>query len=321
MRITSLQLEHYRSFESVDRIEFEQINILIGPNNAGKSSILKALHLIQESGGNIYSDVRVNTNQAAITIGLNDMQGKLGVKGSGLLSINVNSTDRNTGDIRLVLYGSDGGVPVKQLPNVAPRHFVVPYLSKRKTAYYQEDVKFESVNRVSMDMSNLAAKLSRVATPGFPNHESYREACEAILGFMVSATPSQNGQRPGVYLPDRQTIPIEQMGEGVPNIVGLLADLALSEGKLILIEEPENDLHPQALKALLDLIIESSKSNQFVISTHSNIVVRHLAAAENSRLYNVTSEPGEMPPIAAIRAVEPTVEARLEVLRELGYIF
>jgi AAA domain, putative AbiEii toxin, Type IV TA system len=204
---------------------------------------------------------------------------------------------------------------------LAPRHFVVPYLSKRKTTYYQEDVKSESVNRVSVDMSNLAAKLSRVATPGFPNHESYREACEAILGFMVSAIPSQNGQRPGVYLPDRQAIPIEQMGEGVPNIVGLLADLALSEGKLILIEEPENDIHPQALKALLDLIIESSKSNQFVVSTHSNIVVRHLAAAENSRLYNVTSDLGKLPPIATIRSVEPTIEARLEVLRELGYTF
>ena len=111
------------------------------------------------------------------------------------------------------------------------------------------------------------------------------------------------------------------MGEGVPNIVALLADLALSEGKLILIEEPENDLHPQALKALLDLIVESSKSNQFVVSTHSNIVVRHLAAAVNSRLYNITSVFGKLPPIATIRAVEPTVDARLEVLRELGYSF
>lgn len=322
MRVTSLKLNNYRSFESMEKVEFDQINVLVGPNNAGKSSILRALHLIQEGSGNIYSDVRVSTNQAQVIIGLKDMQGELIFKGLGLLEISVNSTDRNTGDIQLLMFGTDGGgAPVKQLPSVAPHHFVVPYLSKRKAPYYQEDVRSESVNRVSIDMSNLAAKLSRIATPGFPNHEAYREACEAILGFMVSAIPSQNGQRPGVYLPDRQTIPIEQMGEGVPNIVGLLADLALSEGKLILIEEPENDIHPTALKALLDLIVESSKSNQFVVSTHSNIVVRHLAAAENSRLYNVTTERGKLPPIASIRSVEPTVEARLEVLRELGYTF
>jgi len=138
---------------------------------------------------------------------------------------------------------------------------------------------------------------------------------------MVTAIPGGGGQRPGVYLPNRKTIPIDQMGEGVPNIAALLADLALSEGKLFLIEEPENDLHPQALKALLDLIIESSKLNQFVVSTHSNIVVRHLASAENSKLYNVTSELGKIPLVASVHAVEPTVEARLKVLQELGYSF
>lgn len=321
MRVTSLELKNHRSFENMERIELDQINILIGPNNAGKSSVLKALHLIQEGSGNIYPDVRVNTNQARINIGLENMQREFNFKGSGLLSIDVVSTDRNTGNISLAMTIPGSSVAVKQLPSVEPRHFVVPYLSKRKTTYYQEDVKNENALRVSTDMSNLAAKLTRVATPGFPNHESYREACEAILGFMVAAIPSQNGQRPGVYLPDRQPIFIDQMGEGVPNIVALLADLTLSEGKLFLIEEPENDIHPQALKALLDLIVESSKSNQFVVSTHSNIVVRHLAAVKNSRLYNVTSELGKMPPIATIRAVEPTVEARLEVLRELGYSF
>jgi len=63
------------------------------------------------------------------------------------------------------------------------------------------------------------------------------------------------------------------MGEGLANIVALLSELAVNSGKLFLIEMPENDLHPQALKALLDLILESSKRNQFIISTHSNIVV------------------------------------------------
>jgi len=327
MRVTSLELKNFRSFVTMEQIEFDQINVLIGPNNSGKSSILRALHLIQEGGGNYFPDVRVNENIAYVSIGLKEMSEELGFVGEGILKIQVESTDRNTGSITHKLFPVEGnikrlqGFPIKPLQSIEPLHFVVPYLSKRKTTYYQEDVKNENVLRISTDMSNLAAKLSRLATPGFPNHESYRDACKAILGFMVTAIPSQNGQKPGVYLPNRQTIPIDQMGEGVPNIVALLADLALSEGKLFLIEEPENDIHPQALKELLNLIIESSKLNQFVISTHSNIVVRYLAAAKCSRLYNVTSERGKIPSIAKISTVEPTVQARLEVLRELGYTF
>lgn len=334
MRVTSLQLKNFRSFESMELIELDQVNVLIGPNNAGKTSILRALHLIQEGSNNIYSDVRVHTSRAQVRIGLTDIL--IGMRdirsiwknpniNSGILYIDVNSIDRVNGSVALNLQrsGDEHATPVNSLPNLEPNHFVVPYLSKRKTSTYQEDIRNEYTLRVTTDMSYLGAKLSRLTNPSFPGNERYSETCKAILGFVVTAIPSLNGQRPGVYLPDRQTIPIDQMGEGVPNIVSLLADLALSEGKLFLMEEPENDLHPQALKALLDLIVESSKSNQFVVSTHSNIVVRHLAAAANSKLYNVNvnSELGVMPPIATIRAVEPTVEARLEVLRELGYSF
>src|SRR5688572_15663099 len=109
------------------------------------------------------------------------------------------------------------------------------------------------------------------------------------------------------------------MGEGVPNIVHLLASLATSSGKLFLIEEPENDLHPSALRLLLDLIIESSTKNQFVISTHSNIVVSHLCGSSNSQLLRVTSAREVLPLNSRVEVVPRSSEARFAVLRELGY--
>lgn len=218
--------------------------------------------------------------------------------------------ERNLGDSGIV-----------EIPNVEPRHFVVPYLSKRKTANYHEDVRAEHAQVISNDLTYLAAKLSRLSNSSFPGHADYVEACREILGFVVSAVPSGGGQRPGVYLKDRQTLFIDQMGEGVPSIVGLLADLTLAEGKLFLIEEPENDLHPRALKALLELILVSSKSNQFVVSTHSNIVVRYLASAPNSVLFNVSATKESFPPVASITPVDQTVAARMAVLRDLGYAF
>jgi len=207
------------------------------------------------------------------------------------------------------------------MEGIDPNHFVVPYLSKRKTATYSEDVRHQFAMQVSSNMSNLAAKLARVSNRSFPESDVYAKACESILGFVVTAIPSDNGQRPGVYLPNRDVIHIEQMGEGVPNIVALLVDLALSSGKLFLVEEPENDLHPEALKALLDLMVESSQRNQFVVSTHSNIVVRHLGAVENSRVFHVSASKGQLPTTAKVELVPNTPQARLGVLRELGYAF
>lgn len=326
MRVTSLELTNFRSFASLPVIELDQINVLIGPNNSGKSSILKALHLMQEGCADVYPDVRVNNENATVKIGLDGMQSEYSGDGAATLIIEINS-NRVTGAISHELYYGGQQVlnpaatmaTVKPLKNIEQQHFVVPFFSKRKTAYYQEDVKSENALRISNDWGHLAAKLSRVASPSFPTYEKYSSTCKTILGFVVSATPSQNGQRPGIFLGDRKILTIDQMGDGVPHIVALLADLAQCEGKLFLIEEPENDLHPQALKALLDLILESSASNQFVITTHSNIVVRHLASAEKSKLYSINTELGILPPTASIRLVPQTVEARLEVLRELGY--
>jgi len=86
-----------------------------------------------------------------------------------------------------------------------------------------------------------------------------------------------------------------------------------------LIEEPENDIHPKALKKLLELIAKKSETNQFIITTHSNIVVKHLGSLPESKLFQVTMEYQDRIPTSKIDEVEDTPEARLAVLSDLGY--
>jgi len=329
MQITAIDIKNFRSFKNMDQsLEFGPITVLIGANNAGKSSILKAIHAMQEGVEISPLDVRIGTTKGSISIGLTEIRGvaRWGTYAnaeSARLDIQLTgSQDRRSIGIALQLSSPGRGVEqVRPLLAHEPEHFVIPYLSKRKTANYSEDVRQDHALAISSSLMYLAAKLSRISNPSFPGHVQYRDTCTEILGFMVTAIPSQNGQRPGAYLTSTATLPIDQMGEGVPNIVGLLADLALSEGKLFLIEEPENDLHPAALKALLALVLESSSKNQFVISTHSNIVVSYLCSTDGSRLYSVNSTRGKLPLESTVVSIDPTPEARLSVLRDLGYSF
>lgn len=322
MQITHLAVENFRSLVHVEQMELGRMNVLLGPNNAGKSSVLKALHIVQE-GAARGPDVRMGSTESLIRMNLDDVYGIAPWHpwhdlGWGSLTINVDTS----GNLKIILQHPDGQKTGHSVfPSREPDHFVVPFLSRRKTAEYGEDVSQQTAAQVGVNFASLAAKLSRLSNPGYPFHRQYRETCEAILGFFVTAVPAEHGQRPGVYLDDGQTLPIDQMGEGVPNIVGMLADLAQSRGKLFLIEEPENDLHPEALKALLKLIVDSSQFNQMVVSTHSNIVARHLGAAPDSRLYYVKAKPETMPPVAEVKPVDPSPAARLAVLRELGYSF
>src|SRR5690348_3413231 len=45
MAIRRVRIENYRSIQTLD-IEFAALNALVGPNNAGKSNILRALNII-----------------------------------------------------------------------------------------------------------------------------------------------------------------------------------------------------------------------------------------------------------------------------------
>lgn len=321
MHITYLKLQDFRSFESTNPIVLDKINILVGANNSGKSTILKAIHLLQTGGSDVYADIRKGANNSMIEFGLDNIEHHKYFHGhsghaKAYLQLNSNSS------LSLQFSNQDGNnFSLSQVPNIEPDNLLIPFFSKRKTVSYIEDVRKQYSFSVESSMQNLAARLSRVSNPAFPKYEFYKKACIEILGFIVTSIPSDNGQRPGAYLPNLEPLYIDQMGEGVANIVFLLSNLAVSENKIFLIEELENDLHPKALKALLDLIIESAKTNQFFISTHSNIVVRHLAAEECSKLFNIAIEENSNPPKAKIAEVERTPEARLSVLRDLGYSF
>jgi predicted ATPase len=326
--ISALSVTNFRSFVSSGRVELGRVNVFVGPNNAGKSSLLKAIYLLQAGSATTPADIRLDATSSAIEMDLVDLHGidswgPAGDGGQASLRVELSTNGERTSlNQSMVLTRPDGGTTgVGQLPNVEPHHVVVPYFSRRKAVGYQEDVREQFALQVTPALDYLAAKLSRLGNFAFPAGQQYRETCAAILGFVVTAVPSPNGQRPGAYLQDRRTIPLDQMGDGVPNIVGLLADLALSERKILLIEEPENDLHPEALKALLELVEKSANQNQVVVSTHSNIVVRHLGALPDSRLFYVDVPERGLPATAEVRAVEASVQSRISVLRELGYRF
>lgn len=329
MRIASFSMKNFRSFVDSGDVELTSINVFIGSNNAGKSTVLRGLHYVQDGVDNgRYCDVRVGQSQAEILYqveGADITKGYLCASDNGIVSsmrvILTKGAGVSTGWQGQVIKTDGGRVGVNKIPPFEPNHFVVPFLSKRKAVSYIEDVRKEHVQRVDPDVSYLAAKLSRLANPAYPAHEQYSAACRAILGFVVTAIPASSGQLPGVYIDDDETLAIDQMGEGIPNIVQLLVCLVTSKGKLILIEEPENDLHPQALKALLGLVADSAQSNQFVISTHSNIVVQYLCGLPNSSLYKVASDYQVNPPASKISLVAPASEARISVLQELGYAF
>jgi len=319
MWIKNLKIKNLRCIKNAD-IEFSRgLNIIVGQNNSGKSTILLPIIALQNGLPSIArDDLRIDENEASVNITFEDIGSyNIQIKSYRCIWWEYNSKHKN-----FELSGEDQNgniIRVPIFPGNEPENFIYPFLSKRKATKMSEQVNVTIADKVSENFENLNAKIDRLTSSDYPYHDSYIKACEDILGIRITTAPATKGKRAGYTIEHGKQIPLSAMGEGVTNVVGLLVNLAISQDKLFIIEEPENDIHPQALKSLLAIIAESSQKNQFIITTHSSLVLRILGAVQDACIFHVTSAFDGKIPTATITQVPDTPDDRRMILHDLGY--
>lgn len=318
MWIWKISLQNIRGFEN-EMIEFSRgINVLVGPNNSGKSTIAQAALLLQQPFQFNASHVRSGASQGDVRIHLNDTKGYFDADGPPPVELYF-SINKSGGSSSQLSSRSGSRSPGQQIVSREPNNFIYPYLSKRKVGGFNEQINEQRSLAVMNNLENLYAKVDKVSNPEMPAYSSYVAACKEILGFIVTCSSSPNGKKACYIIDNFESISLDNMGEGVASILGLLVDLCVADNKLFVIEEPENDIHPKALKELLRLIVEKSKNNQFIITTHSNIVTRFLGAEPEAKIFKVDMTFKNKVPTAKVELIANDPESRRDLLEELGY--
>ena len=326
MRIVAIQIENIRCFQKLPKTELSRsINVFVGPNNSGKSTLLNCIFYMQRQV--------LNANDT--TIGRTESKIELFYEGSFPPLIPDNQPfDKikiqifKNGSIARTIGKSDDSLSThfEIIPEMEPLNLIYPYLSKRKTVDYKSEMTEKNANAVMGNFENLYSKIDRLITPQLqPGNQQYVNACNNILGFVVSSLAKGGGKKAVYFIHNLEHIPLTCMGEGVANILGIITDLCVAEDRIFIIEEPENDIHPKALKALLNLIIEKSSTNQFFISTHSNIVMKYLGGVSESKVFyvnnNLRDDKRKNLFISTLKLVLNNYEERRNLLEDLGYDF
>ena len=313
MKVLRVEVENIKCFTKVEIDLSPGINVIVGPNNNGKTTLLNCISILQQPRLMDSNSRRIGADTDSIRIYVD----KTEVAG---LPQHANTFTASTMLPELHVQWTDGqSSSFGGILNQEPDNFIIPYCSNRKVAVYNERIELPYLKPVSGTLQNLYAKVDRICNPEYlPAYNEYIAACDEILGFRVSTISSDVGKKAAYIIRNDQNIHIDMMGEGIANLLGLIVDLCRAENKLFIIEEPESDIHPKALKKLLDLIIKKSESNQFVITTHSNIVLKHLGSQETTKVFNIEMELVDRVPTSIINLVD-TPEKRRIALEELGY--
>ena len=326
MKISAINLKNIRGFVDTGIIKLsDKINIFIGPNNSGKSTLIKSIYLLQNPAALSGKDIRIGEGKSTVALGISNINEQDIRDNAPLGDPNYFQEvyfDIAGDQVRPYLRHRNSNQHnnnFRLFPNREPNNLIYPFLSKRKVTKFNQLINRENKETINEDFTNLNSKIDRFTNPDLPGTKEFRTYCSDILSFTVSAYASGDGKEAGLTINEFKNISMELMGEGTPNLLALFADLCIADSKIFLIEEPENDIHPAALKYLLDLIIEKSKTNQFFISTHSNIVTKILGAQSDCKIFHVTMVLNDKIPTSSVRYIGESPDDRIAVLREMGY--
>jgi|SRR5882762_270237 len=87
----------------------------------------------------------------------------------------------------------------------------------------------------------------------------------------------------------REYLPASLLSDGSISIVALIVALFFETKELIVIEEPERNLHPSLISKVVAMMKDAAKHRQILITTHSPEVVKH-AGVDNLLLLSRDSE-------------------------------
>lgn len=289
--IKEIELKNYRCFAN-SKIVYKDLNILVGKNNAGKSSMIEALRMVayasQKATSTVYkdapSDLNISRREKGIKIDVEklkiDLRGIVYLYEEKIATINACFDDgckivivANKEVAYAFLYGPDGK-NIKSKAKAEKYGFakigILPQIglikeNEKKLAEDTVNNNRESYlssrhfrNEILLYEDKYWRKFKKIAEENWESLKiielKYNFAESEYIRFLV-----QDERFPGE---------IGIMGSGLQMWLQIIWFICRSEDKeTIILDEPDVYMHPDLQKKLLDLVKKQYK--QIIIATHS----------------------------------------------------
>lgn len=262
--LNEIKLENFRGFRSLELKELKRVNLIVGQNNAGKTSLLEALFLACDPIRFGLVSECFRTRQGDVNIRyfpwlLRDGPPKTTARISGRFKAGANTIEMGKGG------------------EISPTVGRQIYRTERLEAYQTSDGPKASCRVISIwnRDANELVKLVGMAQRKKQGEEKLERLLK-IVDPRINKIRVDPGDRDGnqviVDIGLSELVPITQAGQGVYRLVTILADIIGDTPQVLLIDEIENGLHHSVHKQVWTGLAETAAllNVQIFATTHSD---------------------------------------------------
>lgn len=283
-----MKLKSFKNQNGQAEIALNNITVLVGPNNVGKSQTLRDIKNLLELGKNarpvIISDADFelpeNFDNFLNLLNIADSQKTVGYKTIRGLKSNLLSEDSI--DFSVEVYKkayNDTERRKKEIMGPFTKYFVTDLSSSNRLLLASS---VDSVNPELKNPQNLLQSLFLDSTRETDLKQAFKDAFNMEitldyssmlkLCFRVAKKMPDIPENPRTAYPiTNQLGKIEEQGDGFRSFVGIILGLLFSKGRIVLLDEPEAFLHPAQARFLGKWIGDHKDiiNGQLIISTHN----------------------------------------------------
>jgi predicted ATPase len=245
-------------------LELTRLHALIGPNDSGKSTVLRAVHSASELVGLPSVEIHTAADKAQHMFELSSGSSKI-----AFFQYLNRREWYHYGSLEGLAPSFRGANLVRWDPDVI-RQSCILILEGNPLVVGERGENLASIYEAILSRDRSAfTKIEREVQRLFPTVESI------WLPTMDSGTKSL-----GVILKDGTKINSGSMSEGLLYWLAFAVLPYADPTSILLVEEPENGLHPSRIAEVMTILRAISQTTQVILATHSPLVINELRPDE-----------------------------------------
>ena len=314
--ISRFTVDRFRGINSLKVENLNQINLFVGDNNSGKTSVLEAIQFFRTSSllGNAYRIARQRESIAGISSAYESFMCMF-PRGDNELRISISGSYDNK-EISFTAVGEQARIlmDAKEIERIRGNLFRAPlgeteadsFKGKLSCMYdgqlQEEEIEINSFSRMTGIPTNKNNETKIVYVAPFEHlrgsvinqiikNEGYKEICLRAIQLFdpdiedMMIFKSEVGNYPVEYLKHRKlgNMPLATFGDGIKKVLVLSNAIAKATGGVLLIDEIETAIHKKYYDDIFNFIVKACKTFkvQLFITTHSLEAIDGLLATQN----------------------------------------